>query len=140
MNRCMDLFPKCMNGCMNSVWIFSLFSLEFSTVLSRFEYGHRGEIIHAPFMHLLMHLGEKIHAPIHAPFHARGKKSKFENSCTFSCADPTSKSENHNPEFIQDSLRAIARARRRPAVCPAPAMGGSHPGRLTVRLPGVVKG
>ena len=90
--------------------LFPFFSLEFSTVLSRFEYGHRGEKIHALFMHLFMHLGEKNHAPIHAPFHARGKKSKFENSCTFSSHIPTSKSENHNPEFIQDSLRAIARA------------------------------
>ena len=78
--------------------------------MSRFEYGHRGEKIHALFMHLFMHLGEKIHAPIHAPSHARGKKSKFENSYTFSSANPTPKSENHNPEFIQDSLRAIARA------------------------------
>ena len=92
---------------MNSAWIVFL---QFSTGLSRFEYGHRGEKIHAPFMHLLMHLGEKNHAPIHAPSHARGKMSKFEKSCTFSCADPTSKSGNHSPEFIQDSLRAIARA------------------------------
>ena len=62
---------------MNSAWIFSP---EFSTGLSRFEYGHQGEKIHAP-----THApGETNHAPIHAPFHARGKMSKFENSCTFS--------------------------------------------------------
>ena len=96
--------------------MYGFVSLEFSTVLSRFECGHRGEKIHALFMHLFMHLGEKNHTPIHAPFHARGKMSKFENSCTFSSANPTSKSENHNPEFIQDSLRAIARAIERGSV------------------------
>ena len=116
MNRCMDFFPKCMNRCMNSAWIFFP---RFSTGLSRFEIGHRGEKIHAPFMHLLMHLGKKIHAPIHAPSHARGKNCKFENSCTFSCADPTPKLENHSPEFIQDSLRAIARATEWPSTTQA---------------------
>ena len=61
MNRCM-IFPRCMNRCTNSAWISFP---DFSIVLSRFEFGHRGEQIHALFIHLLMHLGKK--------------------SCTYSC-------------------------------------------------------